>query len=73
VRLDALGATQTDRYLVLGQVIGVHLDEAYLRDGVMDITLMKTIARCGYQDYAVVDRVFSIKRPAGAGNQAAGG
>jgi flavin reductase (DIM6/NTAB) family NADH-FMN oxidoreductase RutF len=73
VRLDALDGVQTDRYLVLGQVIGVHLNEAYLRDGIMDITLMKPLARCGYQDYAVVDKVFSLKRPAGAGNQAAGG
>jgi flavin reductase (DIM6/NTAB) family NADH-FMN oxidoreductase RutF len=73
VRLDALGGAQTDRYLVLGQVIGVHLNEAYLRNGVIDITLMKPLARCGYQDYAVVDHVFALKRPAGAGNQAAGG
>lgn len=73
VRLNDISGAQTDRYLVIGQVIGVHLNEAYLRDGVMDITLMKPIARCGYQDYAVVDKVFAIKRPPGAGNQAAGG
>jgi flavin reductase (DIM6/NTAB) family NADH-FMN oxidoreductase RutF len=73
VRLQDLSGEATDRYLVIGQVIGVHLNEAYLRDGIMDITLMKPIARCGYQDYAVVDKVFAIKRPPGAGNQAAGG
>ncbi len=73
VRLNDITGAQTDRYLVIGQVIGVHLNEAYLRDGIMDITLMKPIARCGYQDYAVVDKVFAIKRPPGAGNQAAGG
>jgi flavin reductase (DIM6/NTAB) family NADH-FMN oxidoreductase RutF len=73
VQLKDLRGEATDRYLVLGQVIGVHLNEAYLRDGVMDITLMKPIARCGYQDYAVVDSVFAIRRPPGAGNQAGGG
>jgi flavin reductase (DIM6/NTAB) family NADH-FMN oxidoreductase RutF len=73
VRLENLSGEQTDRYLVIGQVIGVHLNEAFIRDGMMDITLMKPIARCGYQDYAVVDKVFAIKRPPGAGNQAAGG
>jgi flavin reductase (DIM6/NTAB) family NADH-FMN oxidoreductase RutF len=73
VRLKDIGGAETDRHLVIGQVIGVHLNEAYLRDGIMDITLMKPIARCGYQDYAVVDKVFAIKRPPGAGNQAAGG
>ncbi len=73
VRLNDVTGAATERYLVIGQVIGVHLNEAYLRDGIMDITLMKPIARCGYQDYAVVDKVFAIKRPPGAGNQAAGG
>jgi flavin reductase (DIM6/NTAB) family NADH-FMN oxidoreductase RutF len=73
VQLQDMNGAQTDRYLVMGQVIGVHLDEACLRDGVMDITLMKPIARCGYQDYSVVDKVFSVRRPPGAGNTAAGG
>ena len=73
VRLNDMTGAATDRYLVLGQVIGVHLNEAYLRDGLMDITLMKPIARCGYQGYTVIDKVFAIKRPSGAGNQAAGG
>jgi hypothetical protein len=31
------------------------------------MTLARTIARCGYADYAVVDEVFSIIRPPGAG------
>ena len=73
MQLNDLTGAATDRYLVMGQVIGVHLDEAYLRDGIMDITLMKPIARCGYQDYAVVDSVFPVSRPPGGGNQAAGG
>jgi flavin reductase (DIM6/NTAB) family NADH-FMN oxidoreductase RutF len=73
IRLMNLNGEETDRHLVIGQVIGVHLNEACLRDGMMDITLMKPIARCGYQDYAVVDKVFAIRRPPGGGNQAAGG
>ena len=62
-----------DRNLVLGQVIGLHVDERYLKDGMIDIVAMKPIARCGYQDYTAVDRVFPIKRPEGAGNKEGGG
>jgi len=29
---------------------------------------MQPIARCGYHDYTVIDRVFSIVRPQGAGS-----
>jgi flavin reductase (DIM6/NTAB) family NADH-FMN oxidoreductase RutF len=54
-----------DRHVVFGQVIGVHIDEAFLKDGLFDITRAQPIARCGYHDYAVVDEVFSIIRQAG--------
>ncbi|MDB5571044.1 MAG: flavin reductase family protein [Hyphomicrobiales bacterium] len=63
----------TDRTLVLGQVIGLHVDERYLKDGMIDIVAMRPIARCGYQDYTAIERVFPLKRPEGAGNSAAGG
>ncbi len=54
--------------LILGEVVGVHIDEAYLRDGRFDIALAEPIARCGYQDYAVVKSVFSLARPKGGGD-----
>jgi flavin reductase (DIM6/NTAB) family NADH-FMN oxidoreductase RutF len=51
--------------MVIGQVVGVHLDPACVVDGRFDITRARTIARCGYADYAMVDAVFSIQRPPG--------
>jgi flavin reductase (DIM6/NTAB) family NADH-FMN oxidoreductase RutF len=65
--LSDLEGRKLDRHLVLGQVVGVHIDEAYLKEGRFDIAAAATIARCGYSDYAVVERVFSIQRPPGAG------
>jgi len=73
VRLNDKDGALTERYLVLGQVIGLHVDERFIRDGIIDILAMKPIARCGYQDYTAVDRLFPIRRPQGAGNSAAGG
>lgn len=49
--------------VIFGEVLGVYVDDAVIEDGVIDITRLKTIARCGYQDYAVVDSVFAMKRP----------
>lgn len=54
-----------DRYMVLGQVVGVHVDDRFLVNGQFDIAAARTIARCGYADYAVVDKVFSLQRPPG--------
>src|SRR5271165_4405862 len=53
--------------LILGEVVGVHIDEAYVRHGRFDITAAKPLARCGYQDYAVVESVFALARPKGGG------
>ena len=61
---DAAG-TRTDRHLVFGQVVGVHLDEKFiLEDGRVDTAGMRPIARSGYLDeYSVVDEVFHMARP----------
>ncbi len=52
-------------FLVLGHVVGVHIDEAYIKDGRFDLVAAGTIARCGYSDYTVADDLFSITRPKG--------
>jgi len=50
--------------VTFGQVVGVHLDERYVVDGIVDLTRLKPIARCGYRgDYAVVESLFQMVRP----------
>jgi flavin reductase (DIM6/NTAB) family NADH-FMN oxidoreductase RutF len=67
VRLnDAVGAA-TDNYVVFGQVIGIHIDERFIKDGLLDTAAMRPIARAGYQDYFVStpETKFSMRRPKG--------
>jgi len=54
-----------DYWLVLGQVVGVHIDPAFIdEDGILQLAEIKPIARCGYlADYAVVDSLFQMERP----------
>ncbi|MDP2124220.1 MAG: flavin reductase family protein [Parvibaculum sp.] len=49
--------------LVLGEVIGIHIDDRFVADGMVDTAAMKPVARLGYHDYSVVDEVFTLKRP----------
>ena len=53
-------------HLVIGLVVGIHIDDAVIRDGLVDTGAMRPIARLGYMDYAVVtpETIFSIQRPA---------
>jgi flavin reductase (DIM6/NTAB) family NADH-FMN oxidoreductase RutF len=50
-------------FLVLGEVVGVHLRDDCLVNGRFDVTRFQPLARLGYRDYAVVREVFSLKRP----------
>jgi flavin reductase (DIM6/NTAB) family NADH-FMN oxidoreductase RutF len=59
-----LDGKPTPNTLILGQVVGVHIDPAFLKEGLFDIVAAGTIARCGYRgDYAEVTRVFEMLRP----------
>jgi flavin reductase (DIM6/NTAB) family NADH-FMN oxidoreductase RutF len=55
-------------HLVLGQVVAVHIDDRFVRDGRLSTADMMPLARCGYDEYAVVDKVFQLTRPEGGGN-----
>jgi flavin reductase (DIM6/NTAB) family NADH-FMN oxidoreductase RutF len=49
--------------VIFGEVVGIHIAEEAIEDGMVDITRLRTIARCGYHDYAVVESVFAMIRP----------
>ena len=49
--------------MVLGEVIGIHIDDSVIVDGIVDIGLLRPVARLGYMDYTVVDESFSMTRP----------
>lgn len=50
--------------VTFGQVVGFHVDERFIVDGIVDTAAMRPIARCGYRgDYAVVTELFQMFRP----------
>lgn len=61
--LQDLDGNPTDRWLVLGQVVGVFIADGFLTNGRFDTALAQPLARCGYHDYAAVESVFPIIRP----------
>jgi flavin reductase (DIM6/NTAB) family NADH-FMN oxidoreductase RutF len=57
------GGAPLDCHVVIGQVVGVYIDDRFIRDGRLDTAALKPIARCGYDQYAVVEEVFAMTRP----------
>ena len=53
VPLDAARGRRAVYYLVIGQVVGIHIDDRFIVDGLVDTAAMRPIARAGYRDYFV--------------------
>ena len=49
--------------MVIGEVVGVHVDEAILKDGRVDVRAYNPVARLGYMDYTTVTDVWEMHRP----------
>jgi flavin reductase (DIM6/NTAB) family NADH-FMN oxidoreductase RutF len=49
--------------VIFGKIIGVHIDDRYIKDGLVDTAALEPIGRLGYLDYVKVDKTFSMDRP----------
>jgi len=49
--------------VIFGEVVQIHIDDAVITEGRVDLKKIRPIARLGYMDYAVVDTIFPMKRP----------
>ncbi|MBD9559423.1 flavin reductase family protein [Ensifer sp. ENS03] len=58
-----LDGALSDNYVVIGQVVGIHIREDAIRDGRFDMATVKPLARLGYMDYCDGGDVFQMTRP----------
>jgi flavin reductase (DIM6/NTAB) family NADH-FMN oxidoreductase RutF len=56
--------------LVIGTVVGVYIDDAFIRDGLVQSAEMRPLARLGYMDYSVLspESMFTLNRPVASGD-----
>jgi flavin reductase (DIM6/NTAB) family NADH-FMN oxidoreductase RutF len=50
-------------FIVIGRVVGIHIDDRFIADGRVDTAAMKLIARLGYSEYATVAEAWRMRRP----------
>lgn len=65
IRARDRAGNPVDNWLVFGEVIGVHIDEAMLTDGRFDLDKAKPVTRLGYRDYGLSPPIVELARPAG--------
>ena len=50
--------------MVIGTITGIHIADETVKDGKIDVTSYQPLARLGYMDYARINDVFEMPRPA---------
>lgn len=63
VSLTARDGTKVRSDVVFGEVVGIHIANEVIVDGMLDITQIRPLSRLGYMDYAIIDDVFAMPRP----------
>ena len=49
--------------IIIGEVIGINIEDDFIKDGKVDVKKLKPLARLGYMDYSVIDNIFEMDRP----------
>lgn len=57
---DGAGMTWS---LILGRVVAVHIDDIYIKDGLVDTLAMAPLTRMGYMDYGILGDMATRQRP----------
>ena len=63
VSLESRDGTTASSQVVFGEVIGIHIDDSVIVEGIVDLTQVRPLARLGYHDYAIIDNIFAMPRP----------
>jgi flavin reductase (DIM6/NTAB) family NADH-FMN oxidoreductase RutF len=65
LELPGMPGKPSSNTIVIGRVVGIHIDDKFVKDGMVDTGAMRPIARLGYMDYGVInpENVFTILRP----------
>ncbi len=50
-------------WLVIGRVLGFHIDDSALENGRVNSAGLRIIARLGYSEYATIDETWRMRRP----------
>lgn len=49
--------------VVIGEVVGIHIADEVIRDGIVDERLLQPLTRLGYMNYGTLGTVFEMNRP----------
>jgi flavin reductase (DIM6/NTAB) family NADH-FMN oxidoreductase RutF len=63
MRPRTLDGSESESWVVFGQVVGIHIRDEAIREGRFDMATARPIGRMGYMDYCDAGDVFEMMRP----------
>jgi len=63
IEIKNIQGDKTGAVTIIGQVVGVHLDDAVIRNGRFDVELTEPITRLGYLDFGYSTEFHEMIRP----------
>jgi flavin reductase (DIM6/NTAB) family NADH-FMN oxidoreductase RutF len=51
------------QWAIIGRVVGIYIDDRFIKEGRVDTAAMRPIARMGYSEYATVETAWRMRRP----------
>ena len=73
VELVSSDGTRNASSVIIGEVVGIHIDDSVIVNGLVDVTRMQPLARLGYMDYLRGERTFRHSAACGARPGSIGG
>jgi len=62
--LELLSANpESPNMVVFGEVVGIHIDDTVIADGMVRYDRLDVVGRLGYRDYVRVNDIFAMERP----------
>ena len=55
--------TKQNATIVIGEVIGIYINNKFIKEGRVDSAAMRYVARMGYSEYTTISTKFKMKRP----------
>jgi len=56
---------KVENAICIGRVVGIHIRDEVLKDGLIDLSRVRPIGRLGYMQYVSVDTIFELPRHPG--------
>jgi len=63
VQIKNVDSEPTGAIMIIGQVMGIHMNETAIRDGRFDVTIAGPVSRLGYLDFGYTSDLHELSRP----------